>query len=153
MFDVRRRPTVVSNITSLAAAEEVANGPSTAGEGDGEEEGSEMDPVAGCALEKGERLRKELSETFVKLFADFWRKVTRSRGGSDYPNLYELVKIYLVQPHSSIECERGLSVQKLSAERLEPLMRLSLLHKQGLDVVGRYTQGSGCDFRPGVGPC
>ncbi|CAN0578125.1 unnamed protein product, partial [Laminaria digitata] len=55
-------------------------------------------------------------------------------GGSHFPNLYK-VKIYNVQPHSSIECERGFSAQnriktparsKLSVARLELLMRLSL---------------------------
>ncbi|CAM9461409.1 unnamed protein product, partial [Laminaria digitata] len=51
------------------------------------------------------------------------------------PNLYKVVKIYIVQPHSSIESERGFSAQnriktparsKVSVARLELLMRLSL---------------------------
>ncbi|CAM9606682.1 unnamed protein product [Laminaria digitata] len=148
MFDVRLRPTFVRRIKSLALAEVVANRASAASEeGDGEEQGLEVDPAAGRALGEGERLRKELSETSVKLFADFWSKVKRSRGGDHFPNLYKLVKIYIVQPLSPIECESGLSTQsrisyesrnKLSVERLELLMRLSLLHKQqGVDLADK----------------
>ncbi|CAM9548890.1 unnamed protein product, partial [Laminaria digitata] len=70
-----------------------------------------------------------------KLFAEFWSAVKTSRGGPYFSNLYRLVKIYIVQPHSSVECERGFSAQNriksqtrngLSVERLELLMRLSL---------------------------
>ncbi|CAM9119935.1 unnamed protein product, partial [Laminaria digitata] len=56
------------------------------------------------------------------------RKVKSSNGGGHFPNLYKLVKVYIVQPHSSIECERGFSAQnrikskarnRLSVPRLE----------------------------------
>ena len=60
---------------------------------------------------------------------------------ADFPNPYKLVNIYIytLQPHSSIDCERGFSApnriksksrNRLSVARLELLMRLSLLHKQ-----------------------
>ncbi|CAN0278118.1 unnamed protein product, partial [Scytosiphon promiscuus] len=82
-----------------------------------------------------DRARKNLSEMFIDLYAEFWSKVRSSNEGSRFPNLYKLVKIYIVQPHSSIECERGFSAQNrikskarnlLQVDGLELLMRLSL---------------------------
>ena len=88
---------------------------------------------------------------FIKLWVAFWRKVKSSNGGGHFPNLYKLVKVYIVQPHSSIECERGFSAQnrikskarnRLSVPRLELLMRLSLLHKQqGVDLTAESSDG------------
>ena len=126
-----------------------------AGGDDREGNCSEVDPTVGHALKKGERQRKELSDTLIKLLliAAFWSKVKISRGWGEFPNLYKLVTIYIVQPRSSIECERGFSAQnriksksrssRLSVARLELLMRLSLLHKQqGADL----TAESSSDF-------
>ena len=52
-----------------------------------------------------------LSQRYIKLFAEFWRAVKGSRAGGRFSNVYKLVKIYIVQPHTSIECERGFSAQ------------------------------------------
>lgn len=95
----------------------------------------EVSPVG-----KADKKRKELSERFIKLFAEFWGQVKASRGGSRFPNVYKLVKIYVVQPFASIECERGFSAQNriknsarstLTVPHLELLMRLSLSFRQG----------------------
>ena len=58
-------------------------------------------------MKKGKIRHKKLSETFVEFFAEFWSDVNNSRGWGSFPNLYKLVRIYIVQPHSSIECEGG----------------------------------------------
>lgn len=117
-----------------AAAAKAAAAKTSAGADHDEEKESE-----------GERQHMAPSEVFVKLFANFWSTVQNSTGGSYFPNLYKLVKIYIVQPHSSIERARGFSAQNriknparngFSVARLELLMRLSLPHrKDGVDLT------------------
>ena len=143
MYDVRRQPPISNKIASLDVAKAVA-AKASAGADDEEGKESEVDPATGRALKKGERQRMALSETFVKLFAEFWGIVQNSTEGSHFPSLHKIVKIYIVQPHSSIECERGFSAQNktktparngLSMARLELLMRISWSRrKDGVDL-------------------
>lgn len=142
MLTVRRSPAIANRIIALNAQEKKAN----EAEGCGEEDDA---AVVGAeekrTLPKAQRMRKELSERFIQLYADFWRAVKNTRGGSKYRNVYKLAKIYIVQPLASIECERGFSAQKriksssrnrLAVSRLELLMRLSLAYRhQGLDLT------------------
>ncbi|CAM9558335.1 unnamed protein product [Scytosiphon promiscuus] len=136
MYDVRRSPDMKSKIAALRATEKKANEGEACGEEDDEEE---TDPDLERPLLKKEKLRKELSQRFISLFAEFWREVQSSRGGGKFSNVFKLVKIYIVQPHSSIECERGFSAQnrikrndrnRMAVSRLEALMRLSLSYRQ-----------------------
>ena len=91
------------------------------------------------------RLQSSVFQRAAVLLADFWSAVQSSIRGSHFPSLYKLVKIYIVQSQSSIECERGFSAQnriktparsKLSVARFEFSMRLALSYrKQGVDLT------------------
>lgn len=140
MLDIRKSPAVSRQVDDLVKDKATANK-----ETDREAEEPVEDLAIGRPLKKEERTRKNLSEKYVKLYAGFWSLVRDSRYDTHFPNLYKLVKIYITQPHSSIECERAFSAQNriktklrtwIRVDRLEVLMRLSLLHrKQGVDLT------------------
>eukprot|EP00904_Undaria_pinnatifida_P008282 jgi/Undpi1/4584/HiC_scaffold_18.g07938.m1 len=91
MFDVRLKPEIkrkVAAIEAKSAAISAANNPD-------EDEAAEERSV-GLPLKKGERARKNRSEMFIDLYAEFWGKVRSSNEGARFPNLYKLVKIYII---------------------------------------------------------
>ena len=96
-------------------------------------------------MKKGERQPLGIERDSRQLVAEFWSTIQNSTGGGHFRNLYKLVKIYVVQPHSSIVCKRGFSAQnriKVPARNgrsvacLELLTRLSSSHrKDGVDLT------------------
>ena len=106
-YDARRQSSTSSKIVSLNAAKAAAGKPLAEADDDEENE-SEVVLATERAFEEGRRQRMALSESFVKLFAEFWSaEPSECNRRQSLTNLYNAARSTMYKPHSSVECDAG----------------------------------------------